>query len=1304
MFAAVAAFVVMLPNFAAGQTSREVTLPVVADSGLYGANGRDNRGAGGRFDIGAAETALLKFDLTGVLGPHETIQSAVLQIKEGNSRLYSFDFHVVAYPMAGPWQEGIGTYDGLVGSGAFPWGPASIGDAVYLFKEVTAVGLADQYPDLVSTGWTGVTVATDGVPWDQPGARGIGTDVLDRLMVDQDWSKPLEIYSLGTPLARLNFTAEGVAILNGWADGSLENDGMAVWTPTDTLQTARCGARERLETDPDHSPELILTIVPNVNVVDLVASDPQWDRVTLTWTAPPANPETGDTAASYDIRYSTDPITESNWDAATSVANPPVPGAPGASETLLVTGLSEDTTFYFALKSTDTASQVSNLSNVASATTPVHDVTAPSGVTDLSVAARQPDRLDLQWSATGDDAMAGSASRYEVRYSTSPLTDANFAEATLVDQSLSPQPPMYMETLPVTGLSPETTYYFGVKVYDDFDNVSALSNIASGTTLSVDNSAPGTITDLAISGNDALSVRLAWTAPGNDGNTGTAAAYDVRYSTAPITDANWSDATHVPCLVPPQAAAAAENLTVYDLQPDTQYYFAVKTADAQGNISELSNVASCTTDTFPDLPVVTTMSIVEKAGVTTSNYPITLSMVFCKGDVTGNVTVRAGGLILPTQTDVKVLWPDGSIRHALVSFVIPELQADESLPIDILAGGPNYNAGSVTKDQLLASDFEASLRFTINDTHTSVSARQLLEGIASPEYWMKGDIATEFIIRDWDVNVANQLNVSYRVRVYPAAAAIRIDTVVENCWINARGNITYDAALDLGRIDPVTVFQKTDLEQYASTRWRKVFWQHPYLPQIEIRYNRSYMSRTGLIPNYDPSITVPATTVDSAYTVWSHSQHDVMDAGSVTLYFPTTGGRQEIGPYPMWTSQYLCSMDYRLAEITCTQGDLSGSIPVHYRETDPARSFYRHPVSIDDRPTIWFDWFDYSGTWPADRFPAAIGATATPWYVDRAHQPSLAYVPYLLAGDLYYLEEMHFWACYDVGCSNHEYRGGTKGWILGQVRGNAWALRNLVDAAVLTPVSMPEKSYLDDKIANNIEKYESMYYGMDYPTVRTYGTSNYVDQSTIDQTTCSYASGPWQDDFLTWSFVHAFRLGYPTLDLVHWGGKGLIDRFTDWPGWNRFRGMPYALPVKGKDASGNAVPYLTWADVNNGFVDKVGPTGWDGGIGSDDNRYHARGVLALVSNFGNGPAAFGWIDSQVPVSSGSSDPRWAFAPVFKAADIDFDGNVNVGDLQALAVAWATHHGDAGYNAAADLTADTYVNVGDLQMLVANWDQ
>ncbi len=55
-----------------------------------------------------------------------------------------------------------------------------------------------------------------------------------------------------------------------------------------------------------------------------------------------------------------------------------------------------------------------------------------------------------------------------------------------------------------------------------------------------DQTAPAAVTDLATGTVTTSSVDLSWTAPGDDGATGTATTYDVRYSTSTITAGNWA--------------------------------------------------------------------------------------------------------------------------------------------------------------------------------------------------------------------------------------------------------------------------------------------------------------------------------------------------------------------------------------------------------------------------------------------------------------------------------------------------------------------------------------------------------------------------------------------------------------------------------------------------------------------------------------------------------------------------------------------------------------------------------------------
>ncbi len=90
--------------------------------------------------------------------------------------------------------------------------------------------------------------------------------------------------------------------------------------------------------------------------------------VTLAWTAPGDNGTAG-RASQYDLRYSTSPITSTNWDQATTVTNLPAPQSAGSQEVYKVTGLLPATTYYFCLKAADAGPNWSVLSNVAFRTT-----------------------------------------------------------------------------------------------------------------------------------------------------------------------------------------------------------------------------------------------------------------------------------------------------------------------------------------------------------------------------------------------------------------------------------------------------------------------------------------------------------------------------------------------------------------------------------------------------------------------------------------------------------------------------------------------------------------------------------------------------------------------------------------------------------------------------------------------------------------------------------------------------------------------------------------------------------------------
>jgi subtilisin family serine protease/PKD repeat protein len=121
----------------------------------------------------------------------------------------------------------------------------------------------------------------------------------------------------------------------------------------------------------------------------------------------------------------------------------------------------------------------------------------PPAASTLSVSAKGLSSITLGWIASGDDGAIGTASSYDLRYSSTTITEGNWAAATRVHGEPVPQISGSTETFIVTGLRPGTGYYFALKIRDNGGNESALSNIvldgtqAGAPVFQDDMSAPG---------------------------------------------------------------------------------------------------------------------------------------------------------------------------------------------------------------------------------------------------------------------------------------------------------------------------------------------------------------------------------------------------------------------------------------------------------------------------------------------------------------------------------------------------------------------------------------------------------------------------------------------------------------------------------------------------------------------------------------------------------------------------------------------------------------------------------------------
>jgi hypothetical protein len=119
-------------------------------------------------------------------------------------------------------------------------------------------------------------------------------------------------------------------------------------------------------------------------------------------------------------------------------------------------------------------------------------------------------------------------------------------------------------------------------------------------------------------------IKLYWTAPGDDGYTGRAARYEVRYWGAdfgPIdNDWKWRRATQVGGTPLPSMAGSTDSMTVGGLEYGGPYYFCLRAYDEAGNQSPLS------------------ASVLFTAGDTSSGMII-------PGDANGNGEVRGNDVL-----------------------------------------------------------------------------------------------------------------------------------------------------------------------------------------------------------------------------------------------------------------------------------------------------------------------------------------------------------------------------------------------------------------------------------------------------------------------------------------------------------------------------------------------------------------------------------------------------------------------------------------------------------------------------------
>lgn len=587
-----------------------------------------------------------------------------------------------------------------------------------------------------------------------------------------------------------------------------------------------------------------------------------------------------------------------------------------------------------------------------------------------------------------------------------------------------------------------------------------------------------------------------------------------------------------------------------------------------------------------------------------ANVPVTFGQIFKNGDVPKGVSLTAtlDGQPVTLQVDPKATNPDGSLRHAVLTLKVPSLAAGAKLPL-VISTGAVAAAAPITIGQLLTTGYDATAAILVDGKTYTASGRAALQAADAGEpckpwnpqcnVWLSGPLASEWVVHSpvtaSDGTTVPNLRVYFAIRAYAGGTPdrverVRTDIVVENSDAFApQEQPQYIATLTSGSAS----YTSPALTQYTATRWHQVLWWNQTQPEVYLRQDTGYIQDSKAVSRYMP------LRPDEKFLASLRQTCAPLDHCDQTKAMGNTGAQPAIGPLPRWTSVYIVDPDIRAYNWMLANTDALGTYGIHYR--DPAGGF---PLSIQKHPNVTIaNWAAAAKnalqdnakgrSYKSDLLPKCVDNAVSkdcdhPWYGtgnpyawDAAHQPAESYVPYMVTGSWYYMSELAFGASHNALYPNEGYRGNSRGLIdraHRQVRGKAWVLRQMVNAAWLLPDDYPLKAEFTASVENSLAEWNAKY--SDNASANSLGL---MDDGSVYSLHGGKrnAVAPWQHSFFLWSVGHAAELGFTgAAKFRNWLAKFELGLMTDWQsnprGYCWLQASAYAIQVK--DTAGVWLP------------------------------------------------------------------------------------------------------------------------------------
>ena len=328
----------------------------------------------------------------------------------------------------------------------------------------------------------------------------------------------------------------------------------------------------------------------------------------------------------------------------------------------------------------------------------------------------------------------------------------------------------------------------------------------------------------------------------------------------------------------------------------------------------------------------------------------------------------------------------------------------------------------------------------------------------------------------------------------------------------------------------------------APNHWWFARWRWQSAPRPVTNTVASLISG-GYLPGMAGSVNGGFAPVNSDGV---HAYAGPMDYAGVNPNMTNTGDTEQLGPLTGWDSDYVCTGNAGALSTLLAQVDGAGSLSWHHRDETTGA-----PLDVNTYPIASFN---YNGVNQGASPALANDQRINPYsFLNSSHEPALGYLPFLLTGDPYALEELQFLANSNILYASP---GGRGTWNLYQaVRAMGWTFRSAAQVTKATPASVPSwlkpKSYWQ-ALLNSARDFALTFTTAGPP----YSTPFFCSDPNSYPGNSSPAIAPgcgfpmFMEDYLSVAVGFIIAIGFTDwLPVLTWHTNSAVSRISSTSGW-----------------------------------------------------------------------------------------------------------------------------------------------------------